>query len=302
MTVIRGALDRALRVVGEDGSVRTDWIWKGTVAAGRGLLFYAIAVPAHTALIVLTLLSLALVPLGVGLVAVPVVAEPVRALANLYRRTAANWFGVVIPVPYQPMPEGAPLGSWRRFRWVVADPATWRDLGWLLLTLPTSLLLGLVPAAVVLYGVEGVFLLPLLIAAVAPGYGYAASWPIDHPVDYVLVLPQGAAILGLGLVLCRRLLRTQVTLARVFLRPTRAAALTLRVEQLAASRSGTVDAQAAELRRIERDLHDGAQARLVAVSMTLGLAEELMHRRPGGRPAAAGRGPGGERAGAGRAT
>jgi len=42
-----------------------------------------------------------------------------------------------------------------------------------------------------------------------------------------------------------------------------------------------VDAQAAELRRIERDLHDGAQARLVALSMSIGLAEELMASDPG---------------------
>ena len=52
--------------------------------------------------------------------------------------------------------------------------------------------------------------------------------------------------------------------------------LARRVETLETTRLGAVDAQAAELRRIERDLHDGAQARLVALGMSLGMAEDLM--------------------------
>ena len=53
-----------------------------------------------------------------------------------------------------------------------------------------------------------------------------------------------------------------------------------RVEVLTRTRSGALDVQAAELRRIERDLHDGAQARLVSVAMNLGLAEELLDADP----------------------
>ena len=54
-----------------------------------------------------------------------------------------------------------------------------------------------------------------------------------------------------------------------------------RVEVLEASRAGAVDAQEAELRRIERDLHDGAQARLVALGMSLGMAEQKLETDPG---------------------
>ena len=50
--------------------------------------------------------------------------------------------------------------------------------------------------------------------------------------------------------------------------------------QLAASRAETVDTQASELRRIERDLHDGAQARLASLGMSLGLAEQLLAEDP----------------------
>ena len=56
--------------------------------------------------------------------------------------------------------------------------------------------------------------------------------------------------------------------------------LTERVDELARTRRGALDVQAAELRRIERDLHDGAQARLVALSMQLGRAEERLDDQP----------------------
>jgi signal transduction histidine kinase len=64
------------------------------------------------------------------------------------------------------------------------------------------------------------------------------------------------------------------------LRPTRERELSERVETLTETRRGALDVQAAELRRIERDLHDGAQARLVALSMQLGRAEEGLADRP----------------------
>jgi signal transduction histidine kinase len=53
-----------------------------------------------------------------------------------------------------------------------------------------------------------------------------------------------------------------------------------RIEELTTTRAGAVDAQDAELRRIERDLHDGAQARLVALGMSLGLAEQRLDAEP----------------------
>jgi signal transduction histidine kinase len=53
-----------------------------------------------------------------------------------------------------------------------------------------------------------------------------------------------------------------------------------RIEKLETSRAGAVESQEAELRRIERDLHDGAQARLVAVGMSLGMAEQKLESDP----------------------
>ncbi len=60
--------------------------------------------------------------------------------------------------------------------------------------------------------------------------------------------------------------------------PNRERELTERVNQLTRTRRGVVDVQAAELKRIERDLHDGAQARMASLAMNLGLAEELVRR------------------------
>jgi len=53
-----------------------------------------------------------------------------------------------------------------------------------------------------------------------------------------------------------------------------------RIEALETSRAGAVDVQESELRRIERDLHDGAQARLVALGMSLGRAEQALDKDP----------------------
>jgi signal transduction histidine kinase len=60
----------------------------------------------------------------------------------------------------------------------------------------------------------------------------------------------------------------------------RQADLSARVDELARTRRGALDVQSAELRRIERDLHDGAQARLVALTMQLGRAEARLEDRP----------------------
>jgi signal transduction histidine kinase len=56
--------------------------------------------------------------------------------------------------------------------------------------------------------------------------------------------------------------------------------LMARVSTLTRSRSGALDRQAAELKRVERDLHDGAQARMVSLALSLGLAGDLLRRDP----------------------
>ena len=74
-------------------------------------------------------------------------------------------------------------------------------------------------------------------------------------------------------------LSVALALNPLFLRPGQRK-LEVRVDELTRTRSGALDVQASELRRIERDLHDGAQARLVALSMQLGRAEERLADHP----------------------
>lgn len=76
------------------------------------------------------------------------------------------------------------------------------------------------------------------------------------------------------------MLRVHAYLAAALLSPTDATTLAQRVQQLAETRAEARDTSASELRRIERDLHDGAQARLVALGMSLGLAQEAIDTDP----------------------
>jgi signal transduction histidine kinase len=227
-----------------------------------------------------SLVALVLAPVPfLGLALLPWVTVLVRMRADLERRLAGR-SGVAIRRPYLPAPPGALAGGWQRFRWIVTDPATWRDLGWLVPGAVVGLGLGLISLAIPLYGIEGIILLPLWIWLGTGWYGYGAIWPIETLVDGLLSLPQGLVILAIGITAAPWLRWVDARFARLFLSPTKAAELRLRVTELTVSRANTVDSQAAELRRIERDLHDGAQARLVAVGMAIGLAEETLDRDP----------------------
>jgi signal transduction histidine kinase len=118
-----------------------------------------------------------------------------------------------------------------------------------------------------------------------PDFSFAAAGTfsgLDGPVALLnqtalwLIRVEGVALIAAGCVLAPRLLSWEANaeLAR------RAMALTQRVDRLTETRSDATEVAVAELRRIERDLHDGAQARLVAVGMSLRAAEELMRTSP----------------------
>ncbi|MCQ8827555.1 sensor histidine kinase [Streptomyces malaysiensis] len=90
----------------------------------------------------------------------------------------------------------------------------------------------------------------------------------------------GCALLALAYWLIAALVRLDTRAATAFLGPGPAAELERRVEDLTESRAGAVDAADAERRRIERDLHDGAQRRLVSMAVNLGLAKATMDDLP----------------------
>ena len=244
--------------------------------AGAGML----GLPVHVVLIVLTMLSFALTAVGLGLVLAPLVQLLVRAYANLRRTLAWEWSGVDIPRPYRDRPERAFIGSPRRWLWLVKDPATWRDLLWLLGGAPLGVAAGFTAAIGLLYGLQGMVLLPVILDVASGDYtGYGVTWPLN-PISYVSVPFQGALI-TMGVLYAAPW--AQWALARYdhsLLGPTSRSLLARRVDRLTETRTQVVDAQAAELRRIERDLHDGAQARIVALGKSLGMAEDIVLQDP----------------------
>jgi signal transduction histidine kinase len=251
----------------------------GLRATGHSVCAIGLAL-LNVPVLALWLVGLVLSPvpvLGADLLHVTTVV--VRWRADLERRLGAL-AGVPIRRPYPPPPDRADLGSRRWVRWIITDPATWRDMAWLLPGALVGLALGVITVAVPAYGLAGAGLLPLWLFLGDVWFGYGIFWPTANIGEAWLALPQGLILLTVGLGVAPLPRRTDALFARLFLAPTSAAELRLRVAHLTTTRADTIDAQAAELRRIERDLHDGAQARMVSVGMTIGLAERLVRRDP----------------------
>jgi signal transduction histidine kinase len=222
------------------------------------------------------LLAVALIPLRIGTPLTLWVLGWLRGLADLHRLWAVRVMGTPIPRPYR---DADGRTSAARLRQVTDDPATWRDLRWLPANATAGILLAGIPVACLMLGLLGV------VAALSRWRSDAAN-PYNslgqaHEAYHALVW------LGLGMVLLIALwwltepaMRGYATLQRWLLAPAQSTRLANRIAELTQSRADTLDTQAAEIRRIERDLHDGAQAKLVALGMSLGLAEKLLVSDP----------------------
>ena len=206
--------------------------------------------------------------------AVPAALLGTRRQAMLTRRLVAQWCGVAIGEAYQPAPEGTRLsrldgrprlGYLGRMKWLLTDAATWRDLLWI----PVN-------------AVAGAVLVGLPIGLVAAGGPFLyADFSGNASGNALITLPLVGVLLPvLGVVVAPSMLRGYSGLARGFLAPSAQAELELRVRHLAQTREESLGTGAAELRRIERDLHDGAQARLVAMGLTLDAAGRLVDTDP----------------------
>lgn len=239
------------------------------LALGRALAFgrpgHGSSAPGTFLLQSVLLVALAICLVLLVLLFVPGAPAALRALANLNRRLIESWCGVPVAVPYLPPPtrqKADRIGYLRRLRWLLTDPATWRDLLWLGAASVAGTVVAALPAALVLYGLSA-----LLIQI---GRSTGPGWP---------VVPATATV-ATGLLTAPWLLAAYGGLARSLLAPSGHAELARRVRHLAQTRAEAVDAGAEELRRIERDLHDGAQARLVAMGMTLAAASAIIDTNP----------------------
>jgi signal transduction histidine kinase len=217
---------------------------------------------------------------GLGVLLFLGVTWLIRRLANLQRRRAAAVLGKPVPSPYTPLPRG-PL---TRTRTLIADPATWRDLAWLLCQFAAgvvcvTLAFGLWMAAA--QCLSAPVLRALLPATTSFDPAVLEFTGRSGPLTWLLV-PVGAVLVVVAYRLPRHLIAGQARLAGWLLAPTTAARLSTRVDHLTATRAAAVDASAIELRRVERDLHDGAQARLVGLAMNLGMAQDVIDADPAG--------------------
>ncbi|BAU81238.1 signal transduction histidine kinase [Streptomyces laurentii] len=217
------------------------WSWAATTAARTGNWLLTVSV------------SAALVLLGA-----PVLTAVQRARYRVF-------IGVDIPRLTPTAPEPWTWAS--TARWLAAT-RPWRRIGYHLLLGPLFALLELLVLAVAAAGLAGVL-------------AYAWSWALPTGVrqDWFGYLTRLPAYTGAGLLLlcalpwtARAVARAEARPASGLLGPSRAQRLQERVDQLAVSRTDLIEAVDAERRRIERDLHDGTQQRLVSLAVNLGLA------------------------------
>ncbi|MEV6419119.1 sensor domain-containing protein [Streptomyces sp. NPDC051662] len=253
------------------------------VSAGRGLMLSVVSLAGSITLFVLTVLSLAFILLGFGVLTTPWVLTMVRAHANQRRLLASRWSGVRIPVPYRPLPadpRGGVTGQVERCSLMLKDPATWRDLQWLMVDMTAGFFTALLSFALLGYAAEGFVLAAGLWRVFEDDRYWYMFIPVSSQLTGLAAAGLGAVLLGLGLRYNADLLRGHFLLTKALLAPGSDQEMALRIERLTESRHDAVDTSAAELRRIERDLHDGAQARLVAVGMDLGTVEALIEKDP----------------------
>ncbi|MFI0758224.1 histidine kinase [Streptomyces anulatus] len=201
----------------------------------------------------------------IGLPALPEAATLLRRAASAESRRAAARLGPGHrPASYPPL-GGGELPE--RVRRTLTDRTTWRLALWL----PLQTLFGM--------GLGYLTMILWPVALLVDGIALSVVGLVDRrrADEYGIEPPERP-----GWALCWHPVLADLSAGwtMALLAPPPAAELTERIAHLTESRAGAVAAHGAELRRIERDLHDGAQARIVALSMRIGLAKQLLDRDP----------------------
>jgi signal transduction histidine kinase len=266
------APEQAPRPVGLVTWARQHWLW-GWPAIAQ-LTIDLLLAGVYLTIVTLAIVGIATVP--VFLVGVPILVVTLalaHGAAALERVRVYALTGVYVPSASPPPPDQP---TWRR---VLFDTRPYQYLAHMFAISLWGLLLGSV--VLVLISCSIALVSAPLYYPLLPGGIIALPW------DAQVRGYEWAALLGLiglaGLMvvppLARLLVLVDSTLARWLLGPSDRAEverLSERVETLTQTRVATVDSVEAERRRIERDLHDGPQQRLVAIAMDLGMAREQL--------------------------
>jgi signal transduction histidine kinase len=196
-----------------------------------------------------------------------------RRMAAVSRDLANRQLGIPVasPAPFRLQPG---IMGW--IRSAITDAASWRARAYLVLRLPVAVAGYLVAGWTWVGGLSGVtypLRSAILLQTHLPGAAAAARPIASLPVvaGNLLVVPLGAVLLLAAPWLTRVVVGLDQVLMTRLIGPV---ALTERVRDLEQKRAHAVDDSAARLRRIERDLHDGAQAQMIAVAMKLSLARQ----------------------------
>ena len=254
--------------------------FRGWPAIAHLAVDWLLAVP-YLVLSILTLVAAILTP--VLLIGVPFLTLGLSlalVLGQLERIRIHALTGVPVSAPPKPAKQ---VGLARR---LLLDPRRW----WSLLHLVASSFWGLIAGSVVIALMSASLAaaaLPLY-AFTLPGGKVAMPWN-DTEIGGVWWLLLIFAIGTCGLLfvplLAQTLVQADVLAGRWLLGPHRTEQvrqLSERVQTLTQTREAAVDSAETERRRIERDLHDGPQQRLVAIAMDLGMAQERLNRDPAG--------------------
>ncbi|MGY0231901.1 sensor histidine kinase [Longispora urticae] len=223
---------------------------------------------------VLFLFVAAVSVISVGLPLLPLALRLLRAFADRERRRLSR-VGPPVASPYRPSPDGWWPALWS----TVTDPATRRDLGWAL-SRAGMFFVGIIAAALPVSAVRDLTfpawwrLLPEGTAT--GGFGF----PVDGWAGAFTVALVSPVWIALSILVIPGLVRFHDHLGRRLLTARPGTDLSMRITELTATRAAALDAHTAELRRIERSLHDGAQNRLVGVAILTGTARRALARDP----------------------
>ncbi|MEU6022981.1 sensor histidine kinase [Micromonospora sp. NPDC047134] len=228
------------------------------------------AILAFAALLLLSVVALACL-VGIGLPVIPSALKAVRSAARRERARLSRW-GFRLPEP-PPVPAG--------LRQALRDPWVRRECGFVALHGTVGLALGVFGLSLPLSAVQNL-LFPFYFWLLPPEEGGPGlvNWRIDGLPDALVVALIGVGWLAVTVALGPRMARLQALPGRRLLAPPPDVDASLRIAELTATRAAALDAHAVELRRIERSLHDGAQNRLVAVTVLLGAARRALARDP----------------------
>lgn len=241
-------------------SRRSRWL-----AAAYGLGHLLMIVPLSL-LMAYAALAGALSVIGIGLLMLGPFTRLLESFARLNAAMAGSFLGRDVPIPALAEPTGGP---WQRAAALIRDRGWWQYLLWLLFAASGGLVMSAIAGA-----------LPLgSIALFATAFGLSVGAAAPGWVS-LLLSGIGAGLLPVWWFASPLLMIARMETDAAILRPDPNMALQRRVADLTTSRADAVDASAAEIRRIERDLHDGAQARLIALGMNLGMAADLLDRDP----------------------